>query len=166
MPATTQPASHGASEWSRTDGLVRSDRELLKGSCPDEFLRVQSIIQSSFHKLGSGPAIYPSSNGFFYAAIDAYNCHHHLIIRPEDVWFSILTQLNLFINKNAEDVRSMFVPHQGRKELKVVGPRDFGKLAELMTYLIEKNIVDPSLREWMMPNFTTTTEIDRVVASV
>jgi hypothetical protein len=65
----------------------------------------------------------------------------------------------------------MFVTHQGQKELEVVDGEswdayNFGKLAEKMTYLIEKNILDPSLREWVMPNFTTTTETDKVVASI
>ena len=35
-----------------------------------------------------------------------------------------------------------------------------------MTCLIEKNIVDPSLREWVMPNFTTTTDADKAIASI
>lgn len=35
-----------------------------------------------------------------------------------------------------------------------------------MTQEIEKNIVDPELREWALPAFTTTTDNDLVVASV
>ena len=35
-----------------------------------------------------------------------------------------------------------------------------------MGRLLEKNIVDPELREWIIPDFSTTTRDDRVVASV
>ncbi|KAJ5899883.1 hypothetical protein N7495_004627 [Penicillium taxi] len=35
-----------------------------------------------------------------------------------------------------------------------------------MTKAIEKNVVDEELRTWIMPDFTTTTESDKVVAAV
>jgi hypothetical protein len=94
-----------------------------------------------------------------------------LTIRPEDVWFSILTQLSLFINAHAEDLRSLFVAHEGQKELTVTGlgtieNTDFGALALHMTKLIEENVVDEELRAWIMPDFTTTTESDNVVAAI
>ena len=35
-----------------------------------------------------------------------------------------------------------------------------------MTSLIEENVNDPELRAWIMPDFSTTTESDRVVAAI
>jgi hypothetical protein len=35
-----------------------------------------------------------------------------------------------------------------------------------MTRLIEENIKDPSLREWILPSFTTTTKVDQTVAAI
>lgn len=35
-----------------------------------------------------------------------------------------------------------------------------------MTQLIAENVKDPSLREWIIPSFTTTTELDRAVAAI
>ena len=43
---------------------------------------------------------------------------------------------------------------------------DFGICAEEMGRLLEKNVVDPELRQWIIPDFSTTTRDDRVVASV
>jgi hypothetical protein len=149
-----------------------SDFELLKHSCPRDYLQSESIIQSSFNNIGSGESqLYSSENGFVNAAINGYNHHHHLILRPEDVWFAILSQFNLFMKLNAELVRSFFVAHQGQKELEVFdtgtrGAYDFSKVAEKMTGEIEKNLVDPSFGEWVMPNFTTTTDTDRTVAGI
>ncbi|KAF9173741.1 hypothetical protein BGX20_002238 [Mortierella sp. AD010] len=94
-----------------------------------------------------------------------------MIIRPDDVWTAILVQFNFFVNGNAELLRSQFVSHEGQKTLKVeaVGNRytvDFGKMARDMTAEIDRNVVDPSLREWILPNFTTTTNNDIIVSSV
>ncbi|KAN0066689.1 protein of unknown function (DUF4419) domain containing protein, partial [Elaphomyces granulatus] len=107
-------------------------------------------IQSSFSNIGRGESqLYSLENGFVNAAINGYNHHHHLIIRPEDVWFAILSQLNLFVKLNAEQVRFISVAHQGQKslEIKGIGTRgacDFGKVAEMMTDEIIKNIVQAS----------------------
>lgn len=113
----------------------------------------------------------PSQHGFVRAVFHAYSEHHHLILRPEDVWFSILTQLNFFINAHAEELRSLLVAHKGQKELTIIDAGtihsvDFGKLAIRMTEVIEENILDPELRTWIMPAFSTTTDSDRVVAAI
>jgi hypothetical protein len=57
-----------------------------------------------------------ASNDFVNTVLKAYNQHYHLVIRPEDVWFSILVQLNVYINAHAEELRSMFVAHSGQKK--------------------------------------------------
>lgn len=37
---------------------------------------------------------------------------------------------------------------------------DFGAMARTMTDLMDSNIVDPTLREWILPNFSTTPVTD------
>lgn len=59
----------------------------------------------------------------------------------------------------------------GKKTLTVVTNEnrytiDFGRLAQLFTVQIKKNVVNPELRKWCMPAFSTTTENDTVVASI
>ena len=61
--------------------------------------------------------------------------------------------------------------HEGKKELiiQALGNRysvDFGYMARQMTTLIDENIVDPTLREWILPNFSTTTVNDIIVSSI
>ncbi|KAI3331481.1 hypothetical protein HD806DRAFT_477464 [Xylariaceae sp. AK1471] len=169
MPVTVRPASHPPRQW---QGLaVTSAETLFVASCRDEAKRCKKIIQSSFGNVTKAAHITTSSNAFVYAATSAYNQHHHLTIRPEDVWFSILTQLSFYINANAEELRSLFVAHEGQKELEVVDigtvqSADFGKLAVQMTKEIEKNVLDRELRDWIMPDFTTTTQTDTITAAV
>ena len=170
MPVTIHPAPHlAARKWTRTD-VASSATTLLKDSCPTEHSKSKSIIQSSFQKLGSEP-LHPSNNGFVRAAVAAYCQHHHLTIRPENVWFAILTQLSLFVNANAEAMRPFFVAHEGQKELWVyavgtIHSVDMGALARQMSHLLSENVNDPELHPWIMPDFSTTTENDRVVASI
>ncbi|KAJ7119256.1 hypothetical protein C8R43DRAFT_1152464 [Mycena crocata] len=115
----------------------------------------------------------PSNNGFVHTVINAYNDHHALILRPDDVWLAILSQFNFFVNApaNAERLRASFVAHEGKKKLVItrVGTRhtvDFGGMSRDMAVLIEQNVVDPGLREWASPSFTTSTENDKTVAAV
>ncbi|KAK7415850.1 hypothetical protein QQZ08_012221 [Neonectria magnoliae] len=87
-------------------------------------------------------------------------------IRPEDIWFAVVTQLSFHINANAEKLRSFFVEPEGQKNLEVrvegnwytVG---FRALAERMTLLISENVKDLELRYWVMPAFSTTTNTGR-----
>ncbi|KAF8312167.1 hypothetical protein F5887DRAFT_1047970 [Amanita rubescens] len=107
-------------------------------------------------------------NGFVNTVIDAYNTHRALIIRPDDVWLAILVQFNFFVNGNAELLRKNFVSHEGKEKLTVtaVGNRhsvDFAALSAQMTLLMERKIVDPDLREWIMPTFSTTSATDRTI---
>jgi hypothetical protein len=72
---------------------------------------------------------------------------------------------------NAEKVRSFFVAHKGQKPLEVngVGNRytcNFAGMAKMMANLIKENLVDPSFGEWVMPDFTTTTDIDKTAAAI
>ncbi|PLB36002.1 DUF4419 domain-containing protein [Aspergillus candidus] len=170
MPVTLTTAEHSPRRWKATK--VSSAEELLKGSSPKNYRRSRKLIQNSFSQsLLDTSHVSASNHGFVWAVFHAYSDHHHLTLRPEDVWFSILTQLGFFVNAHAEELRSFFVAHEGQKELKVydvgtVETVDFGRMALYMTSLIEKNVVDEDLRNWIMPDFSTTTESDKVVGAI
>ncbi|KAJ7797802.1 hypothetical protein B0H14DRAFT_2389344 [Mycena olivaceomarginata] len=118
--------------------------------------------------------IVPSPNGFVPTLLDAYTQDRAVVIRPDDVWLAILSQFNFFVNAHAELLHANFVAHEGQKRLtiKVVGQGvnrytvDFGFIARAMAGLAEENIVDPELRAWATPDFTTTTDNDRTVGAV
>ena len=72
------------------------------------------------------------------------------------------------MNGNAELLQKNFVSHEGKEELTVLtsGGRysvDFGWVCRQMTLLMESKIVDPHLREWVMPTFSTTTTTDTTI---
>eukprot|EP01133_Synstelium_polycarpum_P012346 gene12346-14478_t len=110
-------------------------------------------------------------NSFIHSAERAYSRHHHLSIRPDDVWMAIITQFSFYLNANSETLRDKFVDFQGKKELTVQGggtlfTANYTQLADMMSKEIANNITDPSIREWTMPSFTTTTASDKMVGAV
>jgi hypothetical protein len=117
---TVRPAPHGANAVTARQTLTKS-KELFKVSCEKAYVKIRNdyIIQTSINDAGEGIQYLGASNGFVNAAVLAYHDHHHLILRPEDLWFSILVQLNVYINEHAEDLRSMFVAHEGQKKLRL-----------------------------------------------
>lgn len=170
MPVTLQVASH-ASEPVRSSKAT-SHADLLWKADSEDARSLKRIIQSSIPTEDFDQKyLVHSANGFVTAAFRAYSTHHHLTIRPEDIWFSILSQLSFYINANAEALRDRFVAHSGKKKLEIVeqgclGTVDMGTVARRMTTLIQENVKDPDLRDWLMPAFSTTTVCDRTVAAI
>ena len=128
------------------------------------------MIQSSFENLNQSPLV-PTHNGFVDTCRRAYSEHQHLHIRPDDVWLAILTQVNLLVNANAETYRQYFVKHEGKKPLQVKALAnsdtfDWAQFPLQISDMIKQSVRDPHLREWIVPNFPTTTSTDQVVASI
>ncbi|KAG8812445.1 hypothetical protein FRC17_002031 [Serendipita sp. 399] len=176
MPVAFKVATHDANPITRTRSKAPSPSEeelvsrlLLPGSVGGQgSSSCQEVLQSSYI---ADPWFRPSANGFIDTVMEAYSNHHHLIIRPDDIWCAILNQFNLYVNANAEALRSTFVAHQGQKRLEVwtEGSRymvDFGWMANEMAKKIKENILDETLHDWVIPNFTTTTPNDVVICSV
>lgn len=108
--------------------------------------------------------------GFVDTVFYAYQQHHNLIIRPDDIWTAILTQFSIYVNSNAEQLRRSFVKFDGKKELTVkfrrrVDEVPIPEFIEKILGLISDNI-EPSVYDWITPNFTTTTDNDRLTAGV
>ncbi|KAH7250310.1 uncharacterized protein BKA55DRAFT_690542 [Fusarium redolens] len=171
MPVTIAIPNRKVSSWEQPKD--ENTWKILQGASSKEAQGCKQIIQSSFSIDGSLEEnhVSASRNGLVWSSFDAYSNHHHLTIRPEDVWFAIVTQISAYINANSEKMRGYFVSHDGQKKLEVIEiatlhTADYGSLAQRMTLEIAKNIKDPGLREWVLPSFSTTTENDRIVGSV
>ena len=161
MPVTIKPTENRARKASIN--RISTGWQLLEGSCRDEYGKCERIIQSSFNHVNLRNAS-SSKNGFIYACINAYNQHHHLIIRPDDVWCAILSQLGLYVNGNAEELRSVFVSHKGQEALVVESTWE--RFPEDIMRAMEKHMNEPDLPEWIKPDFSTTTPEDVTVACI
>jgi len=148
-----------------TSHLASTLNEYQKNQC----IRV---IQGTDFSRNAGLFEPTENNGFISTVIQCYNKHHNLVIRPDDIWTAIISQFSFYINANAERFRKLFVNFDGKKDLNVhlgSGTLDsvsYIRFVELMERQIVENIVDPEIRNWIMPNFTTTTQDDKITAGV
>ncbi|KAJ6527115.1 hypothetical protein B0H19DRAFT_1041947 [Mycena capillaripes] len=169
MPVTFNVSTHPANP--KKLGGEHTAKDILAAACDDQYRKAEEILQFGRQFSATMPGVVPRNNGFVWTLISAYNQHHAVVIRPDDVWLTILSQFNFFVNARAELLRANFVAHEGKKELIVEGcgtryDMDFGAMAQQMVNLIDKNLVDPTLREWVFPRFTTTTANDTTVSAV
>jgi uncharacterized protein DUF4419 len=113
----------------------------------------------------------PSDNGFVRSVVHAYNKHHKLQIRPDDFWMAIAVQFSLYVNGRSEELRSLFVEHEGKKQLEVkafgtLRTVDYGELSRSMVEQLRANVKDADLCNWILPAFSTTTDNDIIAGSV
>jgi len=119
----------------------------------------------------SEPIFNVEEHGFITTLCLAYNQHQHLILRPDDVWLAIGVQFAFYLQAYAEELRSLFVSHEGKKELvtrqvATLYTANYPKLVKDMAEEIGKNIHDKDLKDWIIPNFSTTTDHDKIIGSM
>lgn len=151
-----------------TSTSASSPADLFHRSCPEEFASslpyTPEILFSSYPSSLNG-TVYVSSGSFVRGAIEAWAKHQHLVLRPDEVWFEILAQLNFYMSRNAERVRHLFVEHDGRKEIVVAG-RSWDEMLESFGEEIQHRVKTPWLLDWATPSFTTSTTNDTLTATV
>ncbi|KAK3357607.1 hypothetical protein B0T25DRAFT_452522 [Lasiosphaeria hispida] len=184
MPATVRPSSQTAEAWGKRDQL---HSRFVHSTSPEQLLSTVTtsdgdsshygkasptprLAQSSFAHLDRTSTTFATKNGLVHACMEAYNEHHNLVLRPDDIWLAILTQLSVYVNANAEALRNQFVSHAGQQELHIevelTASLDHGAMAFHMGKLLNGSLKDPDLREWILPAFSTTEKVDQAVASI
>eukprot|EP01132_Coremiostelium_polycephalum_P002233 gene2233-2753_t len=141
----------------------------------DSSLYKNELFIRSSPSFKDGRVLRGGKHSFIESALCAYNNHHHLVIRPDDVWLAIVVQFSVYVNQNSEALHDRMVDFQGKKELIVEFNQSIAtSLADIpyddltleMTELIAGNIKDSSIRDWTIPNFSTTTQSDKVIGAV
>ena len=165
MPGITiRPSGKHAAPLKETKFLTRTSKDLLHniGRMKERGDMLNSSFEGDRLEATSG-----CDNGLAWALIHACTHHHHLKIRPDDVWLAILTQFSAYVHARPEAFRGQFLPHDNKKEeLKTKLASDWSAIGATMKLLMQENVTEARLREWTLPNFSTTTENDAVVASI
>jgi hypothetical protein len=116
----------------------------------------------------NGTADTPSSNPFLTSFMHAYNNHEDIILSPDDVWTVITLNFTKYVNENAEELRKIFVDHDGKKKLTVKEPigkdeNDWTDFFSEMKKQIGKN-VKGDIVNTLQSDFTTTGEVESIVS--
>ncbi|GBE80131.1 hypothetical protein SCP_0213340 [Sparassis crispa] len=170
MPVTFKVAKHSAEPvHPQSLDKVQDAKDLLTRARLSPRGRCIEVFQGSVCPEAL-PSMEYCGNGFVHAAMRAHGGHHNLVIRPDDVWIAILNQFSFYVNAHAEELRGQFVEHGGKKTVRVVaeGNRymvDFGEMTRQMAEQLRENVVDKTLTEWILPDFTTTTTADTTICS-
>lgn len=147
---------------------VSSADEFFRLSAGNEFLNNSAeVLMSSFDNapLSNDDGIHASGDSFIRGAIQAWGEHLHLVIRPEEVWFTILVQMNFYMNAHAEDLRDMFVDHDGQ-ELIYIEDLTWHDVLLRFQDEIQSRVKTDWLLDWLTPNFTTSTADDAMTANI
>jgi hypothetical protein len=123
------------------------------------------IPDTFWKKSSEGSIVYPSRDSFVRGSINAAAQHQHLIIQPDIVWLTALAQMNFYLRKNGEekDVRSKFDNFQGDGLLHSLA---LAQPTMWFGLFIQTRIRTDWRVEWMRPKFTTSTQLDELVADV
>ncbi|KAF2461868.1 hypothetical protein BDY21DRAFT_312603 [Lineolata rhizophorae] len=169
IPSNVSPGAFDGS------GAISSVDELFSGSCPEEVSSqaptTPQVMMSTYANFGLQADaadianVHPSSDSFVRGALEAWAKHEHLVIRPDEVWFEILAQMNFYMAAHAEEIRDVFVSHEGRESIEVW---DFTWHQVIARFgeEIQERVKTDWLLDWVMPGFSTTTESDDMTATV
>eukprot|EP01132_Coremiostelium_polycephalum_P004553 gene4553-5673_t len=150
--------------------LDRQERFMVDSRNPSLFENKDYKILASSNPLNTS-SIYLGRNSFILSAYEAYAKHHHLVLRPDDIWIAIMVQFSCYVNANENKLRNKFVDFQGKKELEIKSEGNlfnapYDQMTVRMAELLSKNIRDPSLASWAIPTFSTSTPTDKIIGSI
>ncbi|CAF4013388.1 unnamed protein product [Adineta steineri] len=75
------------------------------------------------HIIANGPHTSSGDNhALFTAFLRAYNSHEDIVLSPDDIWLMICIYFSKYVNENAEQLRTLFVDHEGKKLLTICQP--------------------------------------------
>lgn len=150
--------------YSNSDFLFPGEEQAeFKPSCPIEAcdnFHVDVVKQPGFHSL-------------IGAASLAYRHHFPLVLSPDVIWLTIAQGLANHVNNHAEELRSRFVPHQGKVTIQVRRD-DFVKgspenpWAEVWPEFSAqiKNFIGPESHALIVSGFSTTGPTERAASEV
>lgn len=96
MPVTFTVASHDANPVQKFRRMEAAQAVLdaTWGSNQGRQAKSGRVLQSTFASPEDLTNIVPQKNGFVGPLLMAYNQHHHITLRPDDVWIAIVGQFS------------------------------------------------------------------------
>ena len=113
------------------------------------------------------------SNGFVGAVHTAYDNHYPLVLSPDHIWMCIVQGFATHVNQNAENLRNLFVEHEGKKTI-IVRRDDFVKgsphnpwpevFSEFSVQI--RSHIGEKTHDLLTPTFTTTGPVEKAAAEI
>ncbi|KAG8903601.1 hypothetical protein FRB99_002952 [Tulasnella sp. 403] len=174
MPITIHIASHPANPYGPPVPSPKSPQQLLNG-LGREFACVEGGVIQDCVPENDLEYLTPHRNGFVRAILDAYAGHHHVVLRPDDVWIAILSQFKYYLQAHPQVAKQHFLPdhpEEGARKAHQVyalgssGSINVAAVANQMTRELQAQVADSSFRDFILPSFSTTSVDDKVVCAI
>lgn len=79
--------------------VIKIDKDSYGNLPKKEFIQ-GSLLSTNTHL---------AKHGLVSLVIQAWENHHNLTLRPDDIWTALMVQFSFYVNANAEKLRSSFV---------------------------------------------------------
>ena len=162
-PDLPEPTGEGL--WMMgVDGLVGTilDRSEIKGED-------QRVIASG---IGDGEFASYGLHSFFKGMIDAFADHRPVVLTPDVIWFLICQGFAHYVNDNPEELRDLFVDHEGKIDLIVQsgeellsGKADWEAIVDGFADQIRSN-TKGDIADIMSEKFSTTGVNEHIVSQI
>jgi hypothetical protein len=172
MPVTIRLTDHRTKSPDPEPAV--SPSQILDRACSGQRDEADNILQYDIggwthaERPGIQFKIVPNGHGFVSTVVSAYTGNYALVIRPADVWLAVISQFSMYLNANPELLRGEadFASHEPRLPLEIhVAPNTLPLTAQIGE-LMERNVMDTALRDWVLPKFSTSTANDVAVGSM
>ena len=103
--------------------------------------------------------------GYYHYLSTAWKKHYSIVLKPDDIWNIILSELTVEINKNSADYATLFTTTPEAKQTIIVLTGDVESIDPLAVVDALKNRV-PSDVNAFLPRFSTTTDANILANSI
>jgi hypothetical protein len=111
-------------------------------------------------------------HGIFGLFFLAYSYHKNVLVRPDDIWFHILEQLQIIINDYPEQMRKYFVEHEGKEIIAIeIEDESMFNGSNIEKFILQFNkIIETKVKsnfiQTVNQNFSTTTAFDKTLYNI
>lgn len=128
------------------------------------------IIATSFEN--DKNIAYMGPDAFYKTALNAYACHQSICFSPDMIWLLICQGFSRYVNAHADELRELFVDHEGKKSLEVTTVDDLLKNRAAWPGIVDefvKQIKDNTkdeIAETLMKGYSTTGHVERIATEI
>ena len=129
----------------------------------------ERVVGSGF---GQEEYAYYGENPFFKGMIDAFADHRPVVLTPDVIWFLICQGFAHYVNDNPEQLRDLFVDHEGKIDLVVQtgkellsGEADWESIVDSF-YLQIRDNTKGDIADIMSEPFSTTGVNEHIVSEI
>ena len=122
--------------------------------------------------LGDGQIAYYGESPFFKGMIEAFADHRPVVLSPDVIWFLICQGFAHYVNDNPEEMRNLFVDHEGKIDLVVQsskelleGNADWDSIVDGFYEQIRDN-TKGEIADIMAQKFSTTGVNEHIVSEI